>query len=156
MICSMLQITEYGLIAGIAMTIIAITMNISGFTKLNFTQYLGYLAIGHTSGALSFTFGIVLRLIWSIIFAYIYIYALDYFAFPITLQTALIFTMANMLFSELILHSTDAINPGVASGKIQAAHFFAYHYGISGVITYLISHLTYAIVLFSLLGAPLK
>lgn len=146
-------LVQFGLIAGIVMGICAIILNISGFTKLNLTEYLGCLLTGHKSGSVSFIAGFTAHLLFSILFAYLYFYSAAYFELPINLQTAFILGAANTLFSGIMIKMFDAISPCIASDKIKAMNFFASGYGCTGVFTYIFVHFVYAVVLFKLLGA---
>jgi len=152
----MFHIIQFGLTAGAAMIAFGTAMNLSGLTKYNITEYLGSLVTGKKSGMLTIVWGIALRFIWSIGFAFIYVVAIHYFAVPVTLQTALIFTVATMVASEFLLRITNLISPGVKSKQVQAVQFLAFNYGASGLFSYVLGHAIYALVFFSLLGAPLQ
>lgn len=155
MVATFFQITQYGLTAGITMSIVAIALSITGFTKLNLTEYLGCLLTGQKTGYLSFILGATSHLIFSVVFAYLYIQIVSYFELPITLKTALCMGILNTLFSGIMIKGIDTINPCVASAKIRAMNFFAYGYGISATITYVLVHIVYSVTFFALMGAPL-
>lgn len=156
MLFTTLQIIQFGVIAGIVMGIFAMALQMIGFTKLNLNEYIGCLLTGHKTGYVSFIAGFVNHLVMSALFAYVYVQVITYFALPVNLQTALIMAAANILFSGTMLKVTDAISPCTASGKVRAMNFFASGYGIPGIITYILVHFIYALVLLYQLGMPLQ
>lgn len=119
------QILQFGIIAGVVMSIVAMALNMIGFTKLDLGQYLGCLLTGQKSGAASSVAGTAMHLALSGAFAYLYVQAMAYFNLLVTLQTALILGAANTILSGIMLKVTDAINPCIASKKVRAMGLFA-------------------------------
>lgn len=155
MIISLIQLIKYSIASGLIMSVFGTILQIIGFTNLDIGTYLGCLLTGKKSGKASFFSGFATHLIASVVIAYLYLQAINYFNLGLSLQTALMLGLANTLFSGIMIRVFDMISPCVASKKLQPIGFFASEYGIQGIVTYALIHIVFAITFFAFLGAPL-
>lgn len=141
-------VIQSGIIAGIIMGIIAMVLNKIKFTTLDLTKYFGGLLTGQATGTVNFVAGFTLHIFASALIALIYVYLINTFHLIINLRTALHFGIIHTLLSGTMLAAIDTINPCVAQGTIKRMGYFASNYKITAVITFVVGHMIFAVLVF--------
>lgn len=142
---------KIGMIAGVAMGLVAMTLNKIKFTTLNLTQYVGALLTGQISGWTNFLAGFIFHLIVSGLLANMYFFVIRMFWIQLTMRNAISFGLVHTLISGLLLPALDKINPSVAYKTIKPMKYFASGYGATAVVTFVAGHVLYAIIVFWLI-----
>lgn len=154
MLVPLIQIIKYSIVSAITMSLAAMALQMSGFTKLDMGTYLGCLLTGKNSGMKSFVLSLLGHFFAAIFIAYLYVQAMTLFDLSLSLKTACILGLANTFFSGIFVKGLDMVNPCVEAKKMQGMGFFASGYGINGIISYALIHVVFAVTFLKLLGAP--
>lgn len=149
---TMFYLFQVGVIAAVAVGVVAMTLKMLNFTTLDLTKYFGSLLTGQVSGRTNFIAGFVFHLLVGGILANIYLLFIDMFHVAITLKNALMFGGMHTIISGSMLPLVDRINPCVAQQTIKPMNFFASNYGITAVLTFVAGHMLFAFVVFMMLA----
>ena len=137
------QIVVAGLISGAAMALWSMMMNIIGLSKVDMVAYLGGLLTDKVSGMMSFMMGMLMHFVISLVFSFLYFFALMHFFNMVTWQHGMMLGLLHWIISGSSLPFIDEMNSCVKAKKISALGYFAQDYGTGAAMVFFIGHLMY-------------
>lgn len=140
------KVLKAGLKGGMAMGVWAMMMHRAGLSRLSMPTYEGSLLTGTTQGMSTKAAGIGIHLLLSALIAVPYTKVLENEAVPRPIETGLKLGLLHWLIGGLMLPVMDAMNRTVKSGRETPLQPFASGYGAGAVLTFLIGHLIYGVV----------
>ena len=147
-----MYLAKIGIIAGLLIAMVGMFLGMIKFTTLDLTKYFGCLLTGHAAGRINFIAGFVFHMIASVALAILYNFVIVHFNVAVSLKNALHFGIIHILISGCMLPVFDKIKPCVVQGSIKRMSYFGSNYGISAVVAYVLTHMTYAIAVFFMLA----
>jgi hypothetical protein len=141
---------KIGVIAGFVMVFVAATLHQIKFTTLDLIKYFGGLLTGKIAGSANFISGLLLHLCASGVWANLYYSIIIYKKVAICTRHALYFGLAHALIAGMLLPLFDHLNPCVAHKTLKPLGFYTINYGMSSVVTYVLGHVMYAMLVFKM------
>ncbi len=140
-------IAKAGLMAGVAMGVVAMALNMLKITSLDITKYMGCMLTGQSSGTTSMVAGLVAHLAASVVFAFVYVWVARYIHMALTVTNGAIFGLAHAVIGGLMLPMIDSMNHCVSQGKVKAMQMFAQGHGTMGMASYFAAHVVFGVAL---------
>lgn len=142
---------KVGIIAGLIMAVIGMALGMLKLSALDLTTYTGCMITSQPKGKAPFIAGFIFHIIMSAVFGIAYLYLLHTFNIPGTLPYAVGLGIAHTIFSGSFMLILDAINPCVANKSVPRVGFVASAQGLNATITYVIIHVSYAVLVIKML-----
>ncbi len=143
-----------GLAGGIAMGIWAMMMHMAGFSRMSMTSYEGCMITGEDSGTNTFTAGMAMHLLLSVLIAFVYSWAFEAIWGAASWFYGLLLGLAHWLVAGLALRMMDGMNSCVKHNAMNPIGFFANGYGSGAVLTFLVGHLIFGAIVGWLYSVP--
>ncbi len=135
-----------GLVGGIAMGIWAMMMHMVGFSRMSMTTYEGCMITGEDAGAGTFMAGMAMHLMLSVLIAFVYAFAFEFFWRDATWLSGMVFGVVHWIAAGMMLPLMDGMNGCVKRNAMNPMQVFANGYGGGAVATFLIGHLIFGAV----------
>ncbi|HSW76342.1 MAG TPA: hypothetical protein VLG50_04830 [Candidatus Saccharimonadales bacterium] len=146
-----IYICKIGILAGIIVSMVGTILGMSKFTTLNFGPYSGCLLTGRPSGTFSFIAGITFHIFVSAALALVYVFFIGLFHVELTFINSLIAGCIHTILSAILMTQLNYVNPCVRNKILPPLKYFASNHGVNGIITFVITHTLYAVILFWML-----
>lgn len=140
------QAMKSGVKGAMAMGAWAMMMHHSGLSRLSMPAYEGSLFTGTTQGRRTWALGMGMHLLLSALISIPYARVLEQQSTPRPIHTGLKLGLLHWLLGGLMLPGMDALNGAVKSGRATPLQPFASGYGRGAMLTFLIGHLIYGVV----------
>lgn len=142
---------KVGVIAGLIVAALGMLMGMLRLSALDLTTYTGCMITSKSKGFAPFIAGFIFHIIVSALLGVTYLYVIHTFHIPTTMAYAVALGVAHTIISGSIMLVFDAINPCVADKAVPRVGFVASAQGINATITYVIIHVSFAIIVVKML-----